>query len=46
MDIIRAFDRPKRLIIRLDSFLDIRSISGFLDSDPDSIVQISDTNMG
>jgi hypothetical protein len=46
MDIIQASDRLNRPIIRSNSFLDICSISGFLDSDPDSIVQISKTNMG
>jgi hypothetical protein len=41
IDIIRASDRSKRSIIWLDRFF----VSGFSDSDPDSIVRISDTNM-
>jgi hypothetical protein len=38
-DIIRPSDRPKKLIIRLDSFFRI------LDSNSDSTVRLSDTDM-
>jgi hypothetical protein len=45
MDIIRASDRPKRLIIRLDSFFGYPQNFWILDSNSDSIVRISDTDM-
>jgi hypothetical protein len=44
MDIIRASDCPNRQLSDWIVFSDIRSISGF--SDSDNIVHVSDTNMG
>jgi hypothetical protein len=44
-DIIRPFDRPKRLIIRLDSFFRYPQNIRISDSNSDSTFRISDTDM-
>jgi hypothetical protein len=46
MDIIQATDRPKRQIIQLNSFFGYPQHTQISYSDLDSIVWISDTNMG
>lgn len=44
-NIIQASDRPKRLIIRLDSFFGYPQNFQISDSNSDSTVRISDTDM-
>jgi hypothetical protein len=44
-DIIRPSDRPNRLIIRLDSFFGYPQNFRISDSNSDSTVRISDTDM-
>jgi hypothetical protein len=45
MDIIRAFDRPKGLFIRLDSFFRISVVFRILNTNTDIFVRITDTDM-